>query len=209
MALWRLYGARGWGSTLAEGVLAWAGVPFEFEDVEGFDTPGPERDLLLAVNPLARVPTLVAPGGAVLTESAAIVLHLAELHPEAKLAPSVADSKRPAFLNRLIWFVSAVYPTFTYRDYPERWAPGAAEQLTERVDAFRLSLWHQFEEELGNGPWILGDEPSALDLYVTVMSRWRPRRAWFAEHCPKLHAIALKGEALPQLAPVMRRNFPE
>ena len=208
MGSWRLYGARGWGSTLAEGALAWTGVPFEFEDVEGFDRPGPQRDRLLAVNPLVRVPTLVAPDGEVLTESAAIVLHLAELHPEAKLAPPADDPRRPAFLNRLIWFVSAVYPTFTYRDYPERWAPDAAEQLTERVDAFRKSLWQQFEAAVGDGPWVLDDEPSALDLYVTVMSHWRPRRAWFAKHCPKLHAIALRAEALPRLAPVMRRNFP-
>ncbi len=208
MGGWRLYGVPGWGSTLAEGALAWTGIPFAFEDVEGFDRPGPQRDRLLAVNPLARVPTLVAPDGEVLTESAAIVLRLAELHPEAKLAPPADDPGRSAFLNRLIWFVSAVYPTFTYRDYPERWAPDAAEQLVGRVDAFRQSLWRQFEAKVGDAPWVLGDEPSALDLYVTVMSHWRPRRDWFAEHCPKLYAIALKAEALPQLAPVMRRNFP-
>lgn len=208
MGSWRLYGVPGWGSTLAEGALAWAGIPFEFEDVEGFDRPGPSRNRLLAVNPLARVPALVTPNGEVLTESAAIVLRLAEIHPEARLAPPADHPRRTAFLNRLIWFVSAVYPTFTYRDYPERWAPDAAEQLAERVDAFRQSLWRQFEAQLGDGPWALGDEPSALDLYVTVMSHWRPRRAWFAAHCPKLHAIALRAEALPQLAPVMQRNFP-
>ena len=78
---WRLYGVRGWGSTLAEAALAWVGEPVEFIDVEGFDQPGPARDRLLAVNPLARVPTLVAPDGEILTESAAIVLRLAELHP--------------------------------------------------------------------------------------------------------------------------------
>ena len=208
MGSWRLYGVPGWGSTLAEAALAWTGVPFEFEDVDGFDKPGPQRDRLLAVNPLARIPTLVAPDGEVLTESAAIILRLAELHPEAKLAPTADGPQRPAFLNRLIWFVSALYPTFTYRDYPERWAPDAAEQLIERVDAFRKSLWQQFEAEVGDGPWVLGDKPTALDLYVTIMSHWRPRRPWLAEHCPKLHAIALKAEALPQLAPVMNRNFP-
>jgi GST-like protein len=209
MGSWRLYGVPGWGSTLTEGALAWTGVPFDFEDVEGFDQPGSQRDRLLAVNPLARIPTLVAPDGQVLTESAAIVLRLAELHPAAKLAPEADDPHRTAFLNRLVWFVSALYPTFTYRDYPERWAPDAAEQLIERVDAFRKSLWEQFEAEVGDGPWVLGDEASALDLYVTIMSHWRPRRAWLAEHCPKLHAIALRAEALPRLAPVMKRNFPE
>ena len=205
---WRLYGVSGCGSTLAEAALAWAGEPVELVDVEGFDQPGAARDTLLAVNPLARVPTLVEPGGDILTESAAIVLRLAELHPESGLAPAADDPLRAAFLNRLIWFVSVLYPTFTYRDYPERWAPSAPGELTERVDAFRQSLWLQFEAEVGAGEWVLGDRPSALDIYVSVMSQWRPRRAWIAGHCPKLHRIALNAEALPQLAPVMARNFP-
>jgi len=209
MARWTLYGAPGWGSTLAEGALAWTGEPFDLIDVEGFDAPGPARDRLLQVNPLGRIPTLVAPDDEILSESAAIILHLAELHPEAGLAPDAGDPDRPRFLNRLVWLVSAVYPTFTYRDYPERWAPHCAEELAERVDAFRRSLWQQFEREAGDGPFVLGDRPSAIDLYVAVMSRWRPRRPWFAEHCPRLHAIALRTEALPVLAPVMRRNFPE
>lgn len=208
MSGWRLFGARGWGSTLAEGALAWAGVPFEYVDVERFDSPGAARDRLLAVNPLARVPTLIAPDGRVLTESAAIVLLLAELRPEAGLAPPPGDPLRAPFLNRLAWFVSALYPTFTFRDYPERWAPDCAGQLAERVDAFRRSLWRQFEAEAGEEEWVLGPLPSALDLYVAVFSHWRPRRPWLAEHCPKLHAIALRAERMPALAPVMARNFP-
>jgi GST-like protein len=209
MSGWKLYGVPAWGSTLAEGALAWASVDYEFIDVDGFDRPGPARDRLLRVNPLARVPTLVLPGGEVLSESAAIILHLAELRPDAGLAPAAGDPSRPAFLNRLSWLVSALYPTFTYADYPDRWAPDAADQLVERIGAFRQSLWRQFEEEVGEGQWVLGERPSALDLYVAIMSHWRPRRGWLAEHCPKLHAIALRADALPALAPVMARNFPE
>lgn len=207
MGEWQLFGVPGWGSTMAEGALAWVGAPFEFVDVEGFDRPGSARERLIAVNRLARVPTLIAPDGGVLTESAAIVLHLAELYPDTGLAPSSGDPLRRVFLNRLIWFVSVVYPTFTYRDYPERWAPDAAQQLVEKVDAFRKSLLLQFEAEVGDGPFVLGEAASALDLYVAAFSHWRPRREWIAEHCPKLHAIALRADALPQLAPVMERNF--
>ncbi len=205
---WQLYGVRGWGSTIAEAALAWVGAPFDFTDVEGFDQPGPQRERLLAINPLARVPALIAPDGEVLTESAAIILHLADLYPDSGLAPAPEDPLRPAFLNRLIWFVSVLYPTFSYRDYPERWAPDAAEQLRERVDEFRRTLWLQFEAEVGEAEWALGEQPSALDISVTVMSHWRPRREWIAANCPTLHAIAMRAEALPALAPVMARNFP-
>ncbi len=207
MTRWRLFGVRGWGSTLAEGALAWTGTPYEFVSVDGFDSPGPARDRLLAANPLARVPTLVAPDGAVLTESAAIVLHLAESNPESGLAPPPGDPARRAFLSRLVWFVSALYPTFTYRDYPERWAPDAADQLAANVDTFRQSLWRQFEAELGDGPWVLGGTPSALDLYVAVMSHWRPRRAWLGKHCPRLHALAGRANRLPAIAGILDRNF--
>lgn len=207
MSEWRLFGVRGWGSTLAEGALEWTKTPFAFESVDGFDAPGPARDRLLEVNPLARVPTLVAPDGMVLTESAAIVLHLAERSPGAGLAPLPGDPSRPAFLDRLIWFVSALYPTFTYRDYPERWAPDAPDQLAHNVDAFRQTLWRQFEAALGEGPWVLGDTPSALDLYTAAMSHWRPRRDWIAIHCPRAHAVALRADGLPQIAAVLARNF--
>ena len=44
---WQLFGARGWGSALAEAALAWVGAPVAFIDVEGFDKPGPQRDRLL------------------------------------------------------------------------------------------------------------------------------------------------------------------
>ena len=209
MSDWQLYGVPGWGSSLAEAILDWTGESYDFIDVDGFDSPGAARDRLLAVNPLARVPTLVGPDGFVHTESAAITLHLADLHPQAGLAPPPGDPLRPAFLNRLIWFVSALYPTFTYRDYPERWAPDAADQLVANVDAFRQELWRQLEQTLEPDHWVLGERPSALDAYVTIMSHWRPRRPWLAEHCPKAHALALRAEKLPQIAEAMARNFPE
>jgi GST-like protein len=54
---------------------------------------------------------------------------------------------------------------------------------------------------------MLGDRLSALDLYVSVMTHWRPRRRWFAESCPKLRRVALRVDAIPELAEVWRRNF--
>jgi GST-like protein len=209
MSEYRLYGAPGWGSVLVEAALARAGAPFSFEDVSGFDGPGAARDRLLQVNPLAQVPTLIRPEGTVMTESAAIILHLAEAFPEAGLAPAHGDPARPAFLRRLVWLVASVYPTFTFGDYPERWAPGAEDELRARVMDHRKALWRQWEAELGEGPWALGERFSALDIYLSAMTRWRPRRDWFARECPRLAAIARRADAEPDLSPVWIRNFGE
>ncbi len=204
-----LYGVPGWGSTLVEGALAWCGLEYAFVDATGFDKPGPARDALLKLNPLARIPTLVDPDGLVMTESAAIILFLADRHPGSGLAPAPDDPMRAPFLVRLVWFVSALYPTFTFRDYPDRWAPSAPAEMKRNVEDFQRELWRQFEGQIGDGDWVLGDHSSALDMYVAIMSRWEPRRAWIVAHCPRIHAIALRADALPHLAPVIARNFPD
>ncbi|THV22249.1 glutathione S-transferase family protein [Peteryoungia ipomoeae] len=206
---YRLYGAPGWGSVLVEAALVQADLDFTFENVEGFDQPGAVRDRLLAVNPLAQVPVLVLPDGATMTESAAILFYLAETHPDAGLAPAIDDPKRPAFLHRLVWLVAAVYATFTYADYPERWAPSAPEELKDRVMARRKLLWQQWETQVQPSPWALGEQFSALDICVCAMSRWQPGRDWMAAHCPKLMSIALKADEEPDLAAVWQRNFPD
>ena len=203
-----LYAVPGWGSALAEAMLTWCAVPFRIEDVDGFDGPGPNRDKLLAVNPLAQVPTLVLPDGTVMTESAAIALLLAEAFPEARLDPRPGSPERARYLRRLVWLVANVYPTFTYGDYPDRWAPAAAEDLKIATNAYREELWRSLEAEIGSGPWVLGERFSALDIYVGVMSHWRPRRAWFDAHCPKLAGIAGRVDEEPRLHPVWERNFP-
>lgn len=55
---------------------------------------------------------------------------------------------------------------------------------------------------------MLAETFSMLDIYVCVMTRWRPRRAWFDEPAPRLATIARAADALAKLAPVWARNFP-
>lgn len=203
-----LYGAAGWGSTLAEAMLTVCEAPFRFVDVEGFDAPGPARDKLIALNPMAQVPTLVLPGGEIMTESAAIALLLSETFPGAGLAPPAGSPDRPRFLRRLVWLSASVYSTFTYSDYPERWTSGDPAEMRHRVIDHRKRLWTSFEGELENTPWVLGETRSALDIFVAVMTHWRPGRIWFEAHTPKLAAIAARIDADPVLGTVMARNFP-
>jgi GST-like protein len=210
----KLYGERGWGSTIVEAQLKWYGFEYDLEQVgDLFNDADAQfadaRRRLARANPLAQVPTLVLADGTVMTESAAITLLLADIANDDSLVPRAADSTRPAFLRWLIFLVANVYPTYTYADDPARFveAENAQRSFKEAVDRYAGRLYSLLDREAGQ-PWFLGERFSALDIYLTVMTRWRPRREWHAEHAPRLFAIATKTEALERLSDVWRANFP-
>lgn len=207
--MYQLFGRRGWGSVLVEAQLAWYELPYRIEEVDDLFTSQAARERLARVNPVAQLPTLVLPDGSVMTESAAITLYLAEI-TDGALVPSPGQDRRPRLLRWLVFLVTNIYPTFTYADDPSRFVTGEAAQAAfkESVDDYAKRLWRMVEQEAA-GPWFLGESFSALDIYIAAMTRWRPRRAWFAEHCPRLHAIALAADAQPKLAAVWERNYPD
>ena len=202
-----LLGCKGCGNAIVEAAFALAGVPLDTEEVD-YSPESPTRERLLAVNPLAQVPALVLPDGRVLTESLAILHYLDDLEPGATLIPPPGDATRAAFYRWSVFLVAAVYPTYTYGDDPKKWVANeeGAKQLRESTDRHRQSLWLQIEAGAG-APWFLGERRSCLDLYLAVMTRWRPGLLWFAKNTPKVVAIAKRAAALDAVAPVMQRNF--
>jgi GST-like protein len=202
-----LIASKGAGSMIVEAALALSGLPYEVEMIP-YAEPGPQRDRLLALNPLGQVPTLLLPDGRTMTESAAMILHLADQAPKAGLVPAASEAARPMFLRWLAFIVAAIYPTFTYGDDPTRWASDetSGKHLCKATDEHRKELWRYFAAQNPCKPWVLGDQFSALDLYVAVMNTWRPGPAWFKQECPALAAIAARVAKLDALRDVWQGN---
>jgi GST-like protein len=203
----RLLGCKGCGNVIIEASFALAGVPLETEDVD-YSADSPTRGRLLQVNPLGQVPTLILPDGSILTESLAILHYLNDLEPGADLIPPPGDLTRKHFYRWAVFLIAAVYPTFTYGDEPTKWVKDkeGAQSLRESTDRHREHLMRQLNGVAGS-PWFLGERFSALDLYIAVMSHWRPGRKWFAVKTPELMAVAEKTAAIPKVAAVLQRHF--
>jgi GST-like protein len=203
-----LLGCRGCGSFIAEAALRLADIPYSYEETD-YDAPGPQRARLFALNPLGQVPTLVMPDGAVMTESAAIVMMVADRAPQAGLVPPPGAAERNAFLRWFVFMVAALYPTWTYGDNPRKWMPEAAhpEELRTSTDRHRQTLWRFVEKSISPAPWFLGARFSAIDLYTGAMTQWRPKRDWFSAECPKIAGVAAEAERLPPLADLFRQHF--
>lgn len=206
--LFVLHGRPGWGSAIIEAQLTWYGLPFRIEESGDLLASAAARETLRPLNPLAQVPVLVLPDGQAMTESAAMTLHLADLTGRDDLVPGPSAAERAAFLRWLVFIIANVYPTFTYGDVPTRFVgdEAAAKGFRAELDAYLRRLWTIAETAAGT-PWFLGARFSALDIYLSVMTRWRPGAAWFAEHAPRLGAAALRAASHPTLAPVIERNF--
>ena len=206
---YKLYGRAGWGSTIVEAQLVWYGLPFTFEPVGDLFREPDARGRLEKVNPLAQVPTLVMPDGSVMSESAAITLLLAEIAGQDTLVPKAGAPERARFLRWLVFIVANIYPTFTYADDPSRFVSvsAARDPFRAATDAYAQRLWRQVNGE-AQAPYFLGEQFSALDLYIGIMTRWRPKRGWFETETPRLFAIARAVDQMPQLRPVWTRNWP-
>jgi GST-like protein len=206
--MFTLYARPGWGSVLVEAQLDWYGLEYRIEPVGDLFGSAEARAHLARVNPLSQVPTLVLPGGAVMTESAAITLYLADLTGRTDLVPAPHEPERPAFLRWLVYLVANVYPTFTFADDPARFVPDepARAPFRQAVDEYARRLWRIVGSAAGE-PWFLGSRFSAIDIYVAVMTRWRPGRDWFENNAGRLHAIARALDRETRLAGTWQRNF--
>lgn len=207
---YKLYGALGGGSAIVEGMLTRAGLPFTVTDLdwEAIYATGPE---VAAVNPAGQIPALALPDGRTMAETVAIALYLSEVAPDAGLAPPVGDPLRPVFLRWLVTLSAAIYPMYTFGDRPERWvgAGDAAATLKANTIARTVELWRIIETELAPGQWMLGERWSALDIFVALMTRWRPGREKIGAAAPRTVAVAVRVEAMPDLAPVFKRHYPD
>ncbi|MBN6045271.1 glutathione S-transferase family protein [Citrobacter sp. ku-bf4] len=200
----KVYGAPGWGSAISELMLTLADIPYRFVDVSGFNSEGPQRDLLQKINPLCQVPTLMLENGEVMTETAAIALMVLDRRPD--LAPPIGRTERQQFQRLLIWLVANIYPTFTYADYPERWVPDAPVQLKKNCIEYRKSLYLWLNEQLSAEPYAFGEQLTLIDCYLCVMRTWGPGHDWFQDNTPNISAIADAVCQRAELRRVLKNN---
>ena len=152
------------------------GVPFELVRVDRL-ADAHKAPAYLKLNPNGLIPVLTD-GELVLYETAAIVLYLCDTYQEAGLAPALGTVERAHFYKWLAWLTNTLQTTLLVYFYPERWVKegntaGAAEvkaQAQRKVG----TLLDQLDGELARhgGPWLLGENYSAIDPFAMMLCRW-------------------------------------
>ncbi len=207
-----LYGKRGSGSAAAEAALIVANVPFRIVETASWERNDAYEELL-RINPLGQIPTLRLADGSVLSESAAILMHLGLAYPDSGLLPSDPSARAQA-LRGLVFIAANCYAAISVIDFPERWCAGADndDATKDRIRAgARARLhrhWEIFADLFPARPWLGGRELGALDLHAAVVSRWSGSRKHLEQMRPTFFATLQRIDAHPKVAGVFANHWP-
>lgn len=163
----RLHYAPGTAAMAPHATLAEIGEPYELVRVER-DANDRPSEAYFALNPWGKIPTL-EDGDLVLTESAAICLHLAERFPEARLVPPAATRERSEVYRWLLWLSNTVQTAQLRYFYPHRYG---TEGVKEAADAELHEHYDLIDGHLAGREWIAGDERTVADLFLFMLTRW-------------------------------------
>ena len=152
----------------------------------------------LRLNPNGRIPVLLD-GDLVLFETAAIALHLADRHPEARLAPPPGTAERAQFYKWMVHLTNT--PQHEYRAwfYPHEHTTDAAGVAAVK-DAARQRLEAMFDriaEQLDGREFLLDSGFSAADLFLLMLVRWGRTMPRPPRDVPALAAHAARVLARP------------
>jgi len=183
---YKLYGRRNAGSLAPQILLEEIGAAYE---LVWFGKTPAELEALRRINPAGKIPALVLPDGTVVSESAAILIHLTNAHPEAGLAPSAGSTAHARFLQWMVFLSANVYEAALRYFYSERYSTAgaaAAPAIKAQARADYATHLERIQGELS--PYVLGERLSAADPYLHMLADW------FAQDVEPL------GTRLPKLA---------
>jgi len=182
-----------WSSSYAPmAVLEELGVRFDLHEVDydGGETQTPEYRLL---QPLGLIPALKIDNDRSMFESAAIILYLCDLHPDAGLAPKPDEADRPAYLQWMLYLADTLYPSYNRYYHPERYtaeADGAAS-VKDQARMTAMNQWRVVDDALGRqGPWLLGERFSACDIYLQMITTWHETPIDLFRDFPNVERVA-------------------
>ncbi len=201
-----LYGSPSTASLVVHWLLIELGIAHELRQLD-FARGEQKADSYRALNPQGRVPTLLIEGQ-VMTESAAIAMHLADLHPQAALAPAPGTPARGDYYRWICFCVYTLMPAYRSWFYPDEPAGEACIASVQAHARDRLeAAWQQVATHLqGTGPYLLGDQVTTVDFLMTMLMRWSRNMPRPTDQWPALQAHARRMKDRPAFQETCRRE---
>ena len=201
-----LYDGLQTGGAVVRATLAQIGAPYEVVTVD-IRTGIQSSDSYSAINPRQQVPSLIFPDGQIMTETSAIIVHLADCHPGSQLLPSMCSPDRGQVLRWLALCATNIYEGESRKLNPGRYTTGDPTGVAAAARDFIDRNYRVLETAFGNGPFILGDALSVTDIYIWMLAQWHHDFGWLGERCPKVMRCIYAAMEQPAISRVHDDQF--
>ncbi len=164
----------------------------------------------LAINPRGQIPALALPDGLLLTESAAIMLQIADNHPDSRLLPPPGSAERAQVYRWLFYAVANIYEADLRLYYSERFTTdvSGADSVKKKARKDMDRAWELLEQELGDGPFLLGGQYSVIDPYLLMLANWHEQPQELLARCPKLKRLCDTVRQRPAVERIWSQHYP-
>jgi glutathione S-transferase len=174
-------------------VLRELGLPFELVRVNNRTKQTSEGRGFLEINPKGYVAALALSNGEVLTEGPAILQYLADLKPDARLAPANGSWQRVRLQETLNFITAEIHagcaPLFS-ADLPGSVKTFFKEKLYKRLDSIDAALSRQ--------DYLMGAFGVA-DAYLYTVLSWLPRFDIDIQRWPSLERFIVRVGTRPSV----------
>ncbi len=200
--MYTLYWSKGSANMACHAAMIEMGVPFKLVEIDADKGQQKSADYL-KINPNARVPTLIE-DGRIMYESAAILLYLCEKHPQSGLMPPVGSPSRVRFLQWLFFLTNTPQEALMNWWHADNYLDKEEERAALKSGAERrlARIWALLDREIA-GPYLLGAECTAVDLFLTMVAHWSRKMAKPARSYRNIAKLMALVEARPSWQKMM------
>mgnify|MGYP001342692171 FL=1 len=178
--MYKVYGRPFAGSLIAEFLLSEANEKYEFIKID-YDTS--KQDEFLKKNPLGKIPVLECPDGHLVFETTAIVAHIVET--KNILIPEIETQQRDLYNQSMSIMSTSIYQNYHHINHSYYYVSEKNYDDLRNMATTRQATLYNYIESILN-PYLCGEEITAADFYLYMISAWDQNRKKLFTDRPKL-----------------------
>jgi glutathione S-transferase len=150
------------------------------------------------INPKGAVPALQLDSGDVLTENAVILQYLGDRANWPEVLPPMGDFRRYHVLEMVSFITTELHKRFGFLFNPD-----ATDEMKQLVIADLSKKLSYIDQQLGDGPFLFGDDLTLPDAYLFVITGWAEKMIGLNQW-PNLEAFRQRMLQRPAVRQVMQ-----
>lgn len=198
--MYKVYGRPFAGSLIAEFLLSEANEKYEFIKID-YDTS--KQDEFLNKNPLGKIPVLECPDGHLVFETTAIVAHIVET--KNILIPKIESQKRDLYNQSMSIMSTSIYQNYHHINHSYYYVSEENYDDLRNMATTRQATLYNYIESILN-PYLCGEEITAADFYLYMISAWDQNRKKLFTDRPKLSSLIKELSDRPSIKKVIKSH---